>query len=217
MVGLLDLLMPPACASCGRMGAITCAGCLGAFQAPSRPSDLFLAPDAGVVVGESLALAMAAFAYETGIRRALAALKYGGASRVAPIVARAAVPALRRLLEVTGPGAVVPIPVSDERRRTRGYNQAELIARELARSTRLPTVELLDRIRPTARQHQLSRTARLRNLRDALAVRPGARVPAVAILVDDIITTAATLEAGASVLRAAGCETVYGLAIAREV
>lgn len=217
MVGLLDLLMPPACASCSRMGAIICAACLQAFQAPSRPADRFLAADAGVVVGESLSLAMAAFAYEAGIRRALAALKYGGASRVAPIVAKAAVPALRRLLAVSGPAMLVPIPISDERRRTRGYNQAELIARQLARSAHLPTAEVLDRIRPTARQHRLSRMARLRNLQDALAARPGARMPTVAILVDDIITTAATLEAGASVLRAAGCDAVYGFAIAREV
>ena len=82
---------------------------------------------------------------------------------------------------------------------------------------RLPAVDALDRIRPTTKQHRLDRLARLRNLRAAFSVRSGAAVPTVAILVDDIITTTATLEACASVLREAGCEAVYGFAIAREV
>ena len=163
------------------------------------------------------ALALAAFAHEGPIRRALAALKYTGAARLAPILARASAAHLAELLAISGPASLVPVPVHRERRRARGYNQAELIARELGRSMRLPAVDALDRVRPTTKQHRLDRLARLRNLRAAFSVHPGTAVPAVAILVDDIITTTATLEACASVLREAGCEAVYGFAIAREV
>ena len=216
-MALLDLLLPPACASCGRSGAILCNQCLHRFSVASRPAERFLAPDAGVAMGESLCLAIAAFAHEGPIRRALAALKYTGAARVAPILAHASATHLADLLAISGPASLVPVPVHRERRRARGYNQAELIARELARSMRLPALDALDRVRPTTKQHRLDRLARLRNLRDAFSVHPGAAVPPVAILVDDIITTTATLEACASVLREAGCEAVYGFAIAREV
>ena len=217
MVALLDLFMPPACAACGRPGALLCPGCISGFRQPSRPADRFLAPDAAIVVGESLSLALAAFAYDGPMRRALAALKYGGASRLAPILARAAEPALRSLLALTGAATLVPVPVHLERRRVRGYNQAELIARQLARLLELPISETLARPRPTTKQHRLNRAARLQNLRGAFVVRAGAVVPRIAILVDDIVTTTATLEACSSVLDDAGCDAVYGFAVAREV
>ena len=150
------------------------------------------------------------------MRRALAALKYSGASRLAPILARRAEPALERLLALTGPATLVSVPVHLERRRARGYNQAELLARALAPRLKLRTADPLVRARSTTKQHRLNRVARLQNLRGVFAVRPGA-VPRRVILVDDIITTTATLEACASVLRDAGCEAVYGFAVAREV
>ena len=184
---------------------------------PSRPADRFLAPDAGVVVGDSLALAVAAFAYHGPLRRSLAALKYSGTSRLAPLLARSTEPALLRLLSVTGPATLVAVPLHLERRRARGYNQAELLARQLALLTGMPFADLLLRARPTTRQHRLDRAARLHNLRGAFAQRPGAVVPRSVVLVDDIITTTATLEACASILRTAGCKDVSGLAVAREV
>jgi predicted amidophosphoribosyltransferase len=190
-VALLDLLMPPACAGCGRSGSLLCDRCVGAFAPPFRPDDRFVAPDAGVVIGDSLRLAIAAFAYAGPMRRALAALKYSGASRLAPILAQAAAPALERLLVIAGPAVLVPVPVHRERR--------------------------LERVRPTAKQHRLDRGARLANLRGAFRVSAGASVPSTVIVVDDIITTTATLEACASVLREAGVEAVYGFAVAREV
>ncbi len=215
LMSLLDLLMPPACAACGRVGALLCPRCLNGLQVPSRPADRFLAPDAGVVVGDALSLAMAAFAYEGPMRRALAALKYTGASRLAPILARAAAPPLRELLALTGPATLVPVPLHVERRRARGYNQAELLAKQLSRLTGAPVADVLERARSTTKQHRLNRTARLANLRGAF--RASGAVPLTAILVDDIITTTATLEACASVLREAGCQSVYGFALAREV
>ena len=209
--------MPPACAGCGRPGALVCDACLGRLAPPSRADDRFVAPDAGVVVGDGLTLALAAFAYAGPMRRALAALKYTGASRLAPILARSALPALDTLTVISGPAALVPVPVHPERRRARGYNQAELIARELAKRRGLHMAPILERMRPTTKQHRLDRAARLANLRGAFAVVAGLDAPHTVIVVDDIITTTATLEACASVLREAGAETVYGFAVAREV
>lgn len=218
MATLLDVLLPPACAACGRSGSLLCDGCRADFSPPSQPADRFVAADAGIVLGEALVLGMAAFAHAGPIRRALAALKYSGASRLAPILARAAEPELRPLVRLAGPDAVlVPVPVHRARRRERGYNQAELIARALGDRLGLVVHDALERTRPTTKQHRLDRAARLANLRGAFAIRGSARAPPTAILVDDIITTTATLEACASVLLDAGSEAVYGFAVAREV
>jgi ComF family protein len=151
------------------------------------------------------------------MRRALAALKYGGVSRVARPLARATLPIHGSLMKVTGPADQVPVPVHLSRRRERGYDQADLLAGELGRSAHIPVVRCLVRVRQTTKQHRLDRAARLRNLRDAFGVTAAPRPPHRVILVDDIVTTTATLEACASVLRAAGCEEVYGVAVAREV
>lgn len=216
-MSLLELLLPPACAGCGRPRGLLCDACLADFAPPSDDTDRFAAADAGVVIGDALLVGLAAFRYATTVRRALAALKFGGAHRLAPILVAAAVPALHRLCAISGPAVLVPVPVHRDRRRARGYNQAELLARGLASRTGMPTVDILRRTLPTTRQHRLNRAARLRNLRGAFAVADGAQVPPVAIVVDDIITTTATLEACAATLSAAGCGAVYGFAIAREV
>lgn len=213
---LLDLLLPPACAGCGRAaGALLCADCRARLRPPSEPIDRFVVADAGVIVGEGLRLALAAYAYEGPMRRAIAALKYAGASRVAPVLADLVVPVLDRLIAISGPALLVPVPVHPERRAARGYNQAELIARALGTQRSMRVADCLQRVRPTTRQHRLDRAARLRNLQGAfVAADAGSET---AILVDDIITTTATLQACAGALGAAGCRKVYGLAVAREV
>lgn len=217
LVPLLDVLLPPACAACGRPGALLCGTCRAGMQSASEGADRFVVADPGVVVGEALVVAIAAFRHQGPMRRALAALKYTGAARIAPELAALAAPGLHRLRAIAGTGSLVPVPIHRERRRSRGYNQAEVIATSLGRLAGIPVVDALARRIPTTRQHRLDRAARLRNLRRAFAIRPGSDMPATAILVDDIITTLATLETCAAVLRDAGCEEVYGFAVAREV
>ena len=214
---LLDLVLPPACAGCSRAGSVVCVRCVAGFRPPFRQEDRFVAADAGIALGDALLIGVAAFRYEGAVRRALAALKYAGASRVAVPLADAAVPALLRLLAISGPALLVPVPVHVERRRVRGYNQAELIAAELGRAANLPTGVVLERTRETTKQHRLDRAARLANLRDAFGTTRSLASGAVVVIVDDIVTTTATLEACASALRDAGAAAVYGFAIAREV
>jgi ComF family protein len=170
-----------------------------------------------MVVGDAMELAMAAFVHDGTMRRVLQRLKYGGAGRLAAPLALAAFPALQRLMTQSGPAPLVPVPVHETRRRQRGYNQAELLAIELGRLAGLPVLDLLVRHRPTTRQHGLGRAARLHNLRGALGVRGASRSPPVAIVVDDILTTSATLEACAETLRRHGAHRVFGFAVAREV
>jgi ComF family protein len=217
-MGLLELLLPPACAGCGRYGHLLCHACRATLRSARTPEDRFSAADPGIVLGEALELAMAAFVHEGAMRRALQRLKYGGAARLAPCLATIARPAFGDLLAMTdGPAVLVPVPVHPDRLRQRGYNQAALLAAELARDAAAPVLESLVRTRPTTRQHGLSRAARLHNLRGAFGPRDPPPVGRTAVLIDDILTTSATLEACAEVLRGAGAARVLGFAIAREV
>lgn len=175
-----------------------------------------MAPDAAVVIGDALVLTLAAFAYEGAMRKALQRLKYAGVARVARPLALAAVPTLRVLARISGPATLVPVPLHVHRQRERGYNQAGLLAEHLGRASGLPVASSLARPRETSRQHRLDRSARLRNLVAAFELATP-DPPQVVIVVDDILTTSATMEACASVLRAGGSAAVYGLALAREV
>ena len=213
---LLEVVVPPACAGCGTFGTLICTRCLRALRPARSPDGAFLAGDASVLAGADLELVMAAFRHDGVARRALQRLKYGGAARLAGPLAAAALASFDELLAISGPAPLVPVPVNVVRARERGYNQALLLARALAAARGLPVHDLLARSRATARQHGLDRSARLANLRAAFTVRR-APAPARVIVVDDILTTGATLSACAAVLRAAGASQVFGFAVAREV
>jgi len=111
---------------------------------------------------------------------------------------------------------LLPMPLSSQRLQTRGYNQALLLARHLCPEKTHP--DLLLRLLDTPAQHTLDRHERLSGLSQAFAVEPlqaqrikGARV----VLVDDVMTTGASLYAAAQVLRAAGAAHITGLVVAR--
>ncbi|MCR6495193.1 hypothetical protein LJB71_02315 [Thermomonas sp. S9] len=102
------------------------------------------------------------------------------------------------------------------RLRRRGYDQALELARPLARALGLPLrTDLLQRGRATAAQTRLDAAARRRNLQGAFAVRARAPLPAHVVLLDDVMTTGATLHAAAAALRAAGVARVEAWVCAR--
>ena len=109
----------------------------------------------------------------------------------------------------------IPVPLHPSRRRQRGFNQAA----DLARHVGLPVVPALCRIRATATQTSLPAARRNRNVRDAFAVGrwDGSLRQATVVLIDDVSTTGATLEACARVLKDAGVREVRALTAARVV
>ena len=114
------------------------------------------------------------------------------------------------------PQAVVPVPLHRARLRQRGYDQALELARPLAHAFDLPLrPRLLQRVHPTAPQSELSAAARRRNLRGAFVVDSVAAQPAHVVLVDDVMTTGATLHAAARALRRAGVARVDAWVCAR--
>ncbi|MEF3082078.1 ComF family protein [Luteimonas sp. SMYT11W] len=114
------------------------------------------------------------------------------------------------------PAALVPIPLHTARLRERGYDQALELARMLARRHHLPLrTDLLRRVRATAPQSRLDAKARRRNLRNAFAVQRPAGMPAHVVLIDDVMTTGATLHAAAIALRRAGAQRIEAWVCAR--
>ncbi len=114
------------------------------------------------------------------------------------------------------PQALVPVPLHRARLRQRGYDQALELARPLARRLRLPLRDdLLNRVCDTAPQSRLDAADRRRNLRRAFRVRPGVAIPAHVVLIDDVMTTGATLHEAARTLRRAGVARVDAWVCAR--
>jgi ComF family protein len=155
--------------------------------------------------------------YDGPLRAVIHELKYHGRRRVAARLAErlAAAPIASALL--TRETVLVPVPLHPRRRRERGFNQAELLALELGRRLALPVrAACLVRRLDTPSQTGLTAAQRRKNVKDAFAVVRRAQVAGrVVVLVDDVVTTGATLRACARVLLAAGASEVRTVSAAR--
>ena len=214
---VLDAALPANCVGCGVEGPPICAGC-----APRLDARLEAA--AGVPIGlpgdlpaPLLQLEWCA-PFHGVVRNALHAIKYGGEQRLAEPLGRAVA---RRWARVgVGADLVTHVPVHADRARQRGYDQAELIARSAARHLGLPFVPLLARRRATIAQFDLDRRDRAANVEGAFAVVATTTAPDPrgrwVLLVDDVLTTGATIAACASALEAAGVMATSAITVARE-
>src|SRR3954465_4177269 len=213
---LLDLALPPVCAGCGREGDAICTrGLPGVGSRVALPAGTPL----GLAEGPPHPLLQlewcSPFAGTT--RRALHALKYDGERRLARPLGEAVAARWRRA--GAGGDVLVNVPVHVGRRRERGYDQAALIARDAPDAPNLPWANGLDRTRATTAQFRLDRRHRAANVHEAFAVRPEARASIVnrwVVLVDDVVTTGATLCEAARALLDAGAAAVSGVCVARE-
>jgi len=201
---LLSPLAPPLCWGClryAREGPL-CRGC--------RAGLAWLAPELVPVSGVAL---FAPLAYERAARAMVRALKFRGALGVAdPMAAQMAANAPPGLLD----GAtLVPVPLHPARLRRRGFNQAERLASALARRTDLALSDCLERVGSARPQVGRGRAERVRSIEGTMRLRPGAAAPADALLVDDVVTTGATLAACADALRDAGAARIAAIAYAR--
>jgi ComF family protein len=218
----LDLVFPPRCVSCNAFGAFICDRCraemLLADGARCETCWMPLDPKAACrrcwAHRPRLNGARSVFVYEAAARDAVLALKFRGLSAVAPDMGRG----MAEILAGWAPPvtSIVPIPLTGRRKRLRGYNQSELLAKEVSRLTGVPVNRnALARRQQKSPQARSSGDARWQNVADAF--RPGKHVPpGGVVLIDDVITTGATLNACARVLLNEGAGPVFALTFARE-
>lgn len=229
-------LLPGRCLVCQAVADLPCLDlcerCLTGWPflslEPFGTSDPGGTSDSGLREGTTFA----PFAFATPIDAALRELKYRADWRWAAVLG--AVVAARALVATQQPDALrlpdlfVPVPLHAERRRDRGFNQASKLAKALGRRLAIPVWEhALRRPRATAAQTGLSAAARHDNVRDAFRLTPGVEQKLLALranratlsiaLVDDVLTTGATLDAAATPLRGLGGVELQRWAIARTI
>src|SRR5215212_6638333 len=220
----LDLLYPPRCAVCGSNGSLLCDACLaGLPRTVGHRCDLCWLPVRDGIACHACAAhplvlqhLRSALRYDGQVRHLVRAFKFAGQSSLAPPLAKA----LLETYETQGlrGDVIVPVPLTGLGKRLRGYNQAALLANELSRATGVPCVEALSRTRSVKEQARTaSAEERRRNVIGAFAVRKRDAVAGKAVLlIDDVATTGATLDACARELLAAGASSVSALTLARE-
>lgn len=231
---LMAVLFAPSCAACREplespLGGAVCAACWSGIRPLTGPlceicGDALPSWRAAGAAGRQctrcsrlprvISRGRAIGAYEGALRDIVHVLKYGRrrsvASRLAHLMAQAGAGIL------DGADVVVPVPLHVVRHYRRGFNQAS----ELAKHIGVPSVSALRRRRATATQTDLPEAQRHRNVRNAFAVRRTARRSLqglTVVVIDDVSTTGATLDACAGVLLAAGAREVRALTAARAV
>lgn len=238
---LLDVVFPPRCAGCRAWGALgICGPCERRLQRVGEP----LCRCCGFVLDENhqkirgtlcfdcareipaFDAARSPFGFEGALREAIHRLKYGGETALARPLAqmlcdwwiesgeRSAriAPFLPDDIE-----AIVPVPLHWGRKWRRGYNQSEILAREVGKILGLPVVPALRRVRYTVSQVRLNEDERAKNVRGAFATNEKVSISSTVLIVDDVYTTGATLNECARVLKSAGAQRVFALTLARQL
>ncbi len=221
----LDLLFPPYCIGCGREGSYICDRCRAELSFISPPVCAVcgrpLGPDnrcpGCISQPSSLDGIRAPFTFNGLVRRAIHALKYNNLRAAAPALASFLFDYLK---DNPLPGDVLlPVPIHAKRLRERGYNQTVLMAKELGRLTDLPAVAncLVRRSYHQPQARAASAADRLASVADAFACANDRLKGKKVILIDDVSTSGATLNACAGALKSAGAESVWGLVLALEL
>ena len=221
----LDLLFPKTCLGCGKVGELLCAKCLRSLPRLYPP----ICPKCGRPQASG-ALCASCVSWDANIDGIRAPLRFGGLTREAVhqlkyrnlrILALTLATLMRDYLEKNPLPAdvLIPVPLHAKRLRERGYNQSELLAAELGKLMSLPV--MTDRLvrqkyaLPQARTKSVEE--RRTNLTDAFACEDNVVKDRRVLLIDDVSTSASTLDACAAALKAGGAASVWGFVLAREV
>jgi len=197
-VGKLDFVKEPRCLKCGRgIFDLTQEYC---YDCSVRPKSF----DRG----------FALLSYDDHMKEAMAQIKYKNRREYIASFARLIFLRFGGDIGKMRADAMIPVPVHPSRMRSRGYNQAELLARELKKYTGLPVrTDILRRNKKTAAQKKLTPDERLKNLSAAFTASPGSASAGSFLLTDDIYTTGSTIEACTRTLKEAGAAHVFYVSI----
>lgn len=221
----MDWVFPPNCVGCGEQGYRLCLNCQSKINYThdwhlSNPVDLYSTrPQSGApsrVVPHLCADSRHLAYYEGVIRECVHALKYHEDRGLGELMARWLT---QLVISADWPiDLVIPVPLSNQRLKSRGYNQSALIAKPAAARLEVSYRPYgLKRVLDTPSQVGLSAEERRRNVLRAFAAEPKIVSTRSILLVDDVMTTGSTLSACANALLNAGATTVYAITIARYI
>ena len=220
-LSFLDLLFPKRCVSCGKFGAYICKDCFSKIEFIQKPVCPVCQRQA--VGGKThpgcqgrlrLDGLVVATRYSGSVKKAIAKVKYKWAYDIAKILIDLIVVNLWKF-DLASDLILVPVPLHVRRKKWRGFNQAEILAKSLSLKFNQPYGEYLARIIETASQVGLKKDERKKNVKGAFRLRTGADVSGKNILlVDDVYTSGATMQEACRVLKKAGAKTVWAMAVA---
>jgi ComF family protein len=219
--GLVDILYPKSCHVCSRLfqkGTISfddylCRDCFLDMKKASCASYSPYHPDASPY--QSL---LACYLYEGGIKELIHKFKYENRPYLSKTISRLINSALEGYGEAlfNKVDCLVPVPLHPVRQREREFNQSDLIAKELSREFKRPVCRAIKRIKNTKPQNTLDKTSRLSNLKDAFVLcGPFSLIDKHVLLIDDVVTTTATVTEAARTLKKRGVRKISVLAFAR--
>lgn len=201
----LRFVFPDRCCLCRRIGELLCITCQTKF---------YRYPQLAELPPTALDRMCIALVFYGPIRKVIHQFKYRATKRLALPLAKLMLNELQPLQ--LSFDAIIAVPLHAERLRQRGFNQAALLAEALADITNIRLLDGLVRMRATNQQARLNKQQRAKNMQGAF-VWQGGVVPQRILLVDDVLTTGATMSACAQTLREAGATMIVGSAIARSL
>lgn len=224
---VIDIIYPPACPICGKALAVaggvrrrTCVECekklvyIGAQRCLKCGKELEdeekqYCYDCGRLE-HAYTQGTAVFAYTEAIKRSIYRYKYKGRREYAVWYGDQIAKKCGAQIAIWRPDVIIPVPLHHNKLRKRGYNQAQLLAEEIGKNTGIPVnAGYLLRGKNTAPMKELSENERTKNLEKAFFIKNNGVKYNKVMLVDDIYTTGATVDACANVLKAAGIEQIY--------
>jgi competence protein ComFC len=201
----LDWIFPPRCVGCGRADAWWCSSCavdLSALPLDAKFADL-----------EYFKATLSTGTHRGLLQQAVLALKYYGLQDLSPLLGArlaSAYPLLNTTIDL-----IVPVPLFHTRLAERGYNQSQILCAALSEHINVPTNEALTRERDTGSQVGLTQAERLTNVESAFRADAAQVAGKQLLIVDDVRTTGATLNACAQAALTAGARAVYALTLNR--
>ncbi len=219
-----DLLFPKKCVGCGKWGNYLCGDCFSQLKWLRSQ----ICPGCGrqAVEGKThwrclrrwgMNGLVSLLVYEGVTRRMITALKFKFVADLAKEVVGKIVDGQEDWAEKFRGFTVTPVPLHAKRLKWRGFNQAEMIAKIVAKKWGLEFREILERVKQTGQQVGKTREERWGNIKGVFGLKAEDRLPGTILLIDDVWTSGATMQECAKVLKRAGVKEVWGLTLARRV